>query len=313
MTRPAIACVGLSCRDHAWQVERFPPDHSRTPARAYRAEGGGPAATAAVAAARLGVEARLYAIHGDDDEGRANERELAAYGVDLRGVRTPQAARSFVSAVLIDPSGERFIFPYRGHGLADEPDMHDWSGFASVGAVLTDARHPRLAEHALTLAAAAGIPSVGDWGDLREPDLQTRIDHLIFAQEAAQEALGVATPTDPIAIALAALPRLRRHPRQVVCVTVGEHGSVCDDGVSVWRQPSARVRVVDSNGAGDAFHGAYAAALALGRPPLQAIRTATAVAALRCTGEGRAALPDLARADAFAEALSAPIPYGGDA
>jgi sulfofructose kinase len=310
----AIAAVGLSCRDHVWHVERFPPTHSRTAASAYRVDGGGPAATAAVAAARLGVSARLYAIHGDDEEGRANARDLAGYGVDLRGVRTPPNARSFVSAVLIDPRGERFIFPYRGDALVDDPDAHDWSDFAGVGAILTDARHPRLADRALTLAAAAGIPSVGDWGDLRESALRARIDHLIFAEEAAREALG-GGPADPVELALAALPHLRSHARQFVAVTLGAHGSVYDDGVGIWHQPSARVAVVESNGAGDAFHGAYAAVLANVHPPAIAIRLATAVAALRCTGIGRGALPDAERAVAFARSLPTPIPFhrGGTA
>ena len=310
---PAVAFVGLSCRDHVWRVERFPPTASRTPAPGYRAEGGGPAATAAVAAARLGADARLWAIHGDDEDGRANAAELARFGVDLRGVRAPAGARSFVSAVLVDPDGERRIFPYRGDGLEDEPDEHDWRGLEGCGAVLVDARHPELAARALAWAETRGVPRVGDWGDDRHPELRARVDHLVAAEEAAARALaarGTPAPRDPLEAGLLGLSALRDAPTQLVAVTLGPLGCVWDDGQRVRHQPAPRIAVVDTNGAGDAFHGAYAAAIAAGREVSDAMRLATAVAALKCTGEGRAALPDLAAALAVADALPHPTELG---
>lgn len=317
---PAVACVGLSCRDHVWRVERFPPAVSRTHADGYRADGGGPAATAAVAIARLGARARLWAIHGDDDDGRANAAELRAYGVDLAGCHAPPGARSFVSAVLVAPDGERYIFPYRGHGLADEPAAHDWAGLEGVGAVLVDGRHPRLAARAVDWAAAHGVPSVGDWGDLRHPELRARIDHLVASEEAGREAVGASAAEaadtaggatdeatgDAVATAVRAAAALRDRPEQLVVVTLGPLGCVWDDGHDVWRQAAPRVAVVESNGAGDAFHGAYAAAIAGGLAVAEAVRLATAVGALRCVGEGRAALPDLPTARALADRLPPP-------
>jgi sulfofructose kinase len=296
-----------------WRVERCPPAVSRTHAEGYRADGGGPAATAAVAAARLGARARLWAIHGDDDDGRANADELRAYGVDLAGCHVPPGARSFVSAVLVAPDGERFIFPYRGDGLADEPASHDWAGLAGVGAVLVDGRHPRLAAHAVAWAADHRVPSVGDWGDLRHPELRARSDHLVASEEAGREAVGVNvlggadaaddTGEDAVATAVRAAAALRDRPGQLVAVTLGPLGCVWDDGRDVWWQAAPRVDVVESNGAGDAFHGAYAAAIAGGLAVADAFRLATAVGALRCAGEGRAALPDLPTARALANRL----------
>jgi sulfofructose kinase len=319
---PAVACVGLSCRDHVWRVERFPPVASRTPAPGYRAEGGGPAATAAVAVARLGGRARLWAIHGDDDAGRANAAELARFGVDLGGCTAPHGSHSFISAVLVGPDGERFIFPYRGHALADDPAAHEWAGLAGVGAVLIDGRHPRLAAHALAWAVDHGVPGVGDWSDLRHPELRARVDHLIASEEAGLLALAARegaedtgataqrAAADPIRLAAAACAALRDHPEQLVAVTLGPEGCVWDDGRDVWHQAAPAVTVIDSTGAGDAFHGAYALALAAGRGVAAAIRLATAVGGLRCVGEGRAALPTLERADALAATLPSPIHHG---
>lgn len=312
----AVACIGLACSDHIWHVDHFPPQGSRTPASGYRHEGGGPAATAAVAAGRLGVSARLISVFGDDDEGRAHQRELASYGVCLSGSRTPTGARSFVSAVLVDPRGERVIFPYRGEGLLDDPDAHDWQPLEGVGAVLIDGRQPRLAAHALDLLAHREVVSVGDWGDLREPLLRARIDVLIVSEEAAQMALTRAdlpsdSPADArsrLSEALRALPLLRSHPHQRVAVTLGELGCVWLAGDHAHHQRAPRVAVVDSNGAGDVFHGACTAALAEGLPLAAALRLATATAALRCGGEGRTAIPARERAEALAITLPDAIP-----
>jgi len=317
-TPPAVAFVGLSCRDHVWRVERFPPIGSRTPAHAYRAEGGGPAATAAVAAARLGARARLWAVHGDDEDGLANAAELTRHGVDTGGCSAPPGSGSFVSAVLVGPDGERFIFPYRGHDLADDPGAHDWSGLRGVGSVLVDARHPTLAAHALDWAAAQGVPTVGDWSDLRHPELRARIDHLVASEEAGRAASEEATAStrravgagDAIHEAVAAAAHLRDRPQQLIALTLGPLGCVWDDGVDVWHQPAPTVAVIDSNGAGDAFHGAYAAALAAGRPVAAAMRLATATGALKCAGEGRSALPTLTQATALADALPPTVHLG---
>ena len=290
-----ICAVGLACLDHVWHVERFPPTSSRTHATSHRSHGGGPAATAAVAAARLGGEVTLWAALGDDDAGHALDSELVGEGVRLHATRA-SGSRSFVSAVLVAPDGERHIFPYRGRGLADEPDALDWDDLARAGALLTDARHPRMSAHALALARHHGVPTVGDWSDMRHWEQTEAIDHLIVSEECAHEALGSADPAS-------ALERLRRRAGQLVAVTMGPRGIVWDAGDGARLTFAPRVEVVDSTGAGDAFHGAFAFAIASGRDARAAMRLASAVGALACTGAGRDALPDLATAERLAATL----------
>lgn len=295
MRRPTVGAVGLACLDHVWQVERFPPTASRTHASAHRSHGGGPAATAAVAAARLGGSATLWAALGDDAAGQALRGELEAEGVVVHAT-VARGSRSFVSAVLVAPDGERHIFPYRGEGLADDPTGLDWEALRHAGALLTDARHPRLSAHALGLARRYGVPTVGDWSDLRHWEQTEAVDHLIVSEECAREALGC----DDV---VSALPRLRRRADQLVAVTQGPRGIVWDAGDGARRTTAPHVEVIDSTGAGDACHGAYAFAIASGRDPRAAMRLASAVGALACTGAGRDALPDLATAERLAATL----------
>jgi sulfofructose kinase len=289
-----VLCVGLSCLDLVWHVARFPPVGSRTEASAHHRHGGGPAATAAVAAARWGASTRLWAVHGDDDAGRSLRDELAAEGVDVAEVRVPAGARSFVSAVLVAPDGERWIFPYRGEGLDDDPAAWPLARVAEADAVLTDLRHPRLAEAALGAARAAGVPSVIDLGNLRHVELTAEADVIIASREAAEEALGRAGDADgrdPTERAEAALEAVRRREGQTVAITLGEEGVLYDAGRGLRHLPSLPVETRDTTGAGDVFHGVWAAALAAGLDADACARHASVAAALACRAPGRTAIP----------------------
>lgn len=285
MTAPRLLVVGLSCLDHVWRVERFPPTASRTHASDYRMQGGGPAATAAVAAARLGAETALWALHGDDVNGRHARGELEAHGVDVAGVRTLPGATTFVSAVLVDPAGERHIFPYRGENLDDDASGWPLERVGTVDALLTDGRHPRIAAAALAAARRSGVPTVGDWSNGRNWELTLEVDHLIVSEECASEVSGGREPE-------AALELLRQREDQVVGITLGEQGYLFDDGHDMRHVPALPVEVVDTNGAGDAFHGAYAYGVARGFSAARCGLFASVAAALSCTGVGRSALPD---------------------
>lgn len=294
MSEPRLLMAGLSCLDHVWQVERFPPTGSRTHATGYRMQGGGPAATAAVAAARLGAQTALWALHGDDANGRHALAELEAHGVDTTQVRTLPGATTFVSAVLVDPGGERFIFPYRGEHLHDDGEGWPLQRLEATDVLLTDGRHPLMARVALEAARSRGVPTVGDWSNARHWALTPLVDHLIVSEECAAEVSGRDDPE-------AALPLLRSSDQQVVGITLGEQGYLFDDGQGARHVPALPVEVVDTNGAGDAFHGAYAYALARGGSPARCGLFASVAAALSCTGVGRSALPRAATVEHLLE------------
>ncbi len=282
---PKVLFVGLSCLDHLWRVSQFPPTNSRTEASHYGTFGGGPAATAAVTGARLGAQAELWAVHGDDLAGEVALRELAGYGVDISGVKRLPGATSVVSAVLVSPSGERNIFPYRGANLVDSAEGFDLSRVPRMDAVLVDARLPVLTSTVLEVARAANVPTVGDYSNARHWELTPLLDHLIVSEECAAEVLGRNDPE-------AALPVLRQHPAQIVGITLGENGFLYDDTEEMRHISALPVEVVDSNGAGDVFHGAYAYGVACGWSVAECGLFASVTAALACTGVGRSHIPD---------------------
>lgn len=296
---PRLLMVGLSCLDHIWQVERFPPTGSRTHATAYRVQGGGPAATAAVTAARLGAQVELWALHGDDESGRVMAAELESYGVDISQLRTIPGATSWVSAVLVTPSGERYLFPFRGEGLTESAEGWGFSRLGEVACVLTDARFPRLSEAVLREARGCRIPIVGDFSNTRSWHLAAQVDYLLASEECAAEVLGRDDPE-------AALPRLRQFDAQVVGVTLGEEGFLYDAGSGVRHIPALAVEVVDTTGAGDVFHGAYAYAVARGFTPERCGLFASVTATLKCRAlGGRAGIPTVAEVERLLEERTA--------
>jgi sulfofructose kinase len=116
------------------------------------------------------------------------------------------------------------------------------------------------------------------------------VDHAIFSEPGLRAFAGGATDSDEAR--LKALRQARRLGCRVAAVTRGREGVVWVDADGVHRQPAFVVDVVDTTGAGDVFHGAYALAIAEGGTVDAAMRFASAVSALKCTGKGgRAAIP----------------------
>ena len=292
---PRLLMVGMSCLDQSWQVEAFPPSRSRTPATAFREQGGGPAATAAVTAARLGASASLWSVHGDDGNGRRLCAELEGYGVDVRCVRALPEAVTPVSAVLVAPGGERFIFPYRDPRLAEVGGDWELEGL-DFACVLVDTRYPNLSERVLVEAARLGIPSVGDFGDAAHWHLARYAEHLIVSEECAAQVCGDVWDPDAPELALAYLRQLEG---QTVGVTLGTRGFVYDAGDGPSWAAAMPIDAVDTTGAGDVFHGAYTYALAQGWDAAVRAQFASAAAALSCRGVGREAIPTLGEVGDF--------------
>ncbi len=283
-----VLCVGLAVADFVFQLDTLPARAEKLRAKDARIIGGGCAATAAVAVARLGGEALLAARLGDDEIGAMILSELEAEGVDCSLVDRASGGRSSFSSISVDAAGERQIVNFRGDGLAEGAD---WIAKAPpVGAVLADTRWVAGAIAALTLARSRGIAAVLDAEAPIDPSLLQVASHVAFSAQ------GLASLDDASAPE-AALPRVAADLPGWACVTDGARGVFLADGGHV---PAFAVTVADTLGAGDVWHGAFALRLAEGADEVQAIRFANAAAALKCTRfGGRAGAPGRSETEAF--------------
>jgi sulfofructose kinase len=256
-----VLAVGWACLDLRFKVTNWPPSASRTPAVEYREAPGGPAAVAAMAVARLGGNVLLVSRRGEDRVGGWLEASLQEAGV-LTVFALGKVTG--VSAVLVAPDGERYIFPYRGE-LPEEldTDMLRWPDWVSV--VLADTRWPNAAEAVFQQARERGIPRILDLDGVDEAGLRLgrMASHVIASEEAAEQAGGLAQLQDLFKEAF-------------VAVTLGPKGVVWPGG----KVEALRVIPHDTTGAGDVFHGAFAFALSLGMGEGEALAAANMVAGI---------------------------------
>lgn len=280
-----MLCAGIAVEDHVYRIDRFPAPGSKTRAREYVAVGGGCAANAAVAIARLGGSASLAAPLGDgsgkDPVGHRILERLAAAGVDCAPSVRVAGARSPISAILVDAAGERLIVNDRDERLS-QARLADPDALArGCDAVLVD---NRFASFVLPLCHAGrqrGLPVVldGDRPTAASDALLTLCTHVVFAADG----LRATAATDDLEAGLRAIAQ---RSAAFLAVTDGANGVLWLDRETSRRLPAFAVDVVDTLGAGDVFHGAFALALSEGRGEADALAFASAAAALKCTRFG---------------------------
>jgi sulfofructose kinase len=280
-----ILCAGVAVLDQVFRLDHFPVPQEKARASALAIVGGGCAANAAVAAARLGARVRLAApLGGPAGEDMIGDRiliGLAREGIDCAGTMRVDGVPSPISAILVDGRGERIIVNFRDErlGAARPPDAG--GVLAGADAVLADNRFP---EFVLPICAAARerhIPVVLD-ADRPTRAADALIDiatHVVFSAEG----LRGAGSHDDLAVALA---RVGQRASAFLAVTDGANGVIWRNGAALDRLPAFAVDTIDTLGAGDVFHGAFALALAEGRPEPAALRFAAAAAAVKCTRFG---------------------------
>ncbi len=290
-----VACVGITVMDRIYYVEGLPTEGGKYVAKRYTEVGGGPAATAAVAAAKLGAQVDFIGRVGDDDTGNSLLAELESLGVNTRYTRRYHDAKSSQSAIMVDAQGERIIVNFPSPDLLPDADWLNEIDFSQWDVVLADVRWHDGAKRAFTLARQQGVMTILD-GDVTPQDISELValsDHAAFSEPGLMRLTGMKDRD-------AALKQAQTLTNGHVYVTRGSEG--CDwiqDGL-LQHQPGFTVDVVDTTGAGDVFHGALAFSLASGTSMTDAVRFASGVAALKCTRPGgRAGIPDCDQTRSF--------------
>ncbi|MBK4738855.1 PfkB family carbohydrate kinase [Noviherbaspirillum pedocola] len=296
-----ILCVGISTLDRVWLVDSLPTGGGKFRAHDYLELGGGMAANAAVAAARLGGRVAYWGRNGDDSAGRTMRDELAGWGVDVAQFRLYAGHRSSVSAIFVGRDGERTIVNYRDESMPTDAAWLPAERAAGCHAVHGDVRWPEGVAPAYRAARAAGVPTVLD-GEIAAPEVFATLlpltDHAIFSEPGLASFAGRPIASD--ADRLAALAAVRAQGCRVAAVTRGTQGVLWLDEHGEHHLPAYTVAVVDTTGAGDVFHGAYALAIGEGQSVEAAMRFSSAVAAMKCAVKGgRAGIPTRVEVDGF--------------
>lgn len=301
---PLLTFCGVATTDAIAVVSRYPRADERIVAEDIVFGGGGPAATAAVAAARQGMNTAFIGVVGDDESGDRIVEDLAGEGVDVSGIaRAPGGSAR--SVVIIDgPRKTRAIsnrpgpaVDLSGNDAARQifaasqwihVDQHGWASVRSYLDSMPSAARPRF-------SVDAGNPIPGYTGhntDLYSPTMPALKER--YGSESKSR-----TVTDMLRMAL-------DDGAHLVAVTNGGEGAfLMGEDRQLVQAPVPQVQINSTLGAGDVFHGALLAALVryehndLGSLQ-EVLEFATSVASLSCRGlDGRSAIPDSQEISAF--------------
>ncbi len=287
---PLVACTGIVTVDEIFSMESLPEHEGKYSAIRHLEIGGGVAANAAVAVARLGGRAAFNGCIGDDALGDRLLDEFAAEGVDTAGCQRIPGHPTPISAVLVADDGRRTVVNHVAPGLFAEADPAAAAAIGHPDAVLVDCRWIAGACATLDAARVAGVPGIVDvdreLSDVTAREIYDRATHLVFSRAGLIGTTDIDDLDD-------ALRTVADRTSAWVAVTDGAEGASWVTSGRRHHQPAIHVPVVDTAGAGDVFHGAFALALAEGRPEPEAVRFANVAAGLKCARVGgRAGIPD---------------------
>jgi sulfofructose kinase len=306
---PRILCIGMPVRDLMFRVDGVPERGSKNPASHFDEICGGNGLNAAIAIARLGGHAALTGPIGDSRETSSKfifER-LAHEGIDTTDLVHMPGLLTSISAIMIDPSGERTNVTFRDPQLwkVRLPDTDKLLG--ECDAILTESRCSEFANDLCAEAGRRGIPVVVDVDSamsLRD-GLLTASSHLIFSGEALRATVGISNDAD-------ALNKIAGLTPAFVAATRGPLGTIWLDQAQGLREtPAFPVHAVDTLGAGDVFHGAFTLAITEKQDVPYALRFASAAAALKCSRYGGAfACPQRPEVEVFLEQTASSVRAG---
>lgn len=278
-----VLCVGHASYDLIFSVSRHPGADEKIVADSLLGCGGGPAANAAVCVSKLGLTSAFAGYLGHDLYGDKHFQELNDCGVNTQLI-VRGASPTPLSTILVKPDGKRCLINYKGDTQAVSADALNFSDVPAK-VVLFDGHEPFISLPLADKARQANIPTVLDAGSVHEGTLalMNRVDYLVCSEKFAGQYAGDERN------ALSRLAELA----PVVVITLGERGVIWQRGNEQGALPAYPVTAIDTTGAGDAFHGAFAAALAAGLDWQALLRYANAAGALCCTQMGaRLGLPD---------------------
>jgi len=285
MAQIDVLGIGAVAIDELLYVESYPSPNTKTNVQHRERQCGGLAATALVAASRLGAHCAYAGTLGHDDLSNFAVLAMQKEAIDTSQVVFLDSARPVHSVIIVGDNGQtRNIFVDFDGVIGAHPVLPSESLIQSCKVLLVD--HVGLPGmlRAAQIAHAANIPIVSDLeidvAGLNE--LLEMVSHPIFSWEFAQHLTRTGTPAE------AAL-KLWTVEREAVVITCGAEGSwfLSRENPAVpLHQAAFTVEVVDTTGCGDVFHGAYAAGLAKGMKIRESIEFASAAAAIKATRRG---------------------------
>lgn len=285
-----IVGIGACVMDTLYNIPSYPAEDTKLRASASKAAGGGPVATGLVAARKLGESAAYIGVLSDDNGGAFLKDDFTKYGVDTSLIERKAGFRSFTSVIWLcaDSASRTCVFD-----KGDLPPLalneKQIQAVKNAELLMVDGNEMDAAVEAAQIARENGTKVLYDCGGLYDgvERLLALTDIMIPSEEFALGHTGASSAEE------AAKRLYEMYQPQIVVVTQGKKGGLFYQGNGIVSYPIYPAEVVDSNGSGDVFHGAFAAAVVKGYDYETCCHFSSAVSAIKCTGVGaRESVPD---------------------
>jgi len=241
--------------------------------------------------ARLGYPVRMIGRVGSDAFGERLRAQVAQSGVDASGVRTSEGP-SGVAVIAVAPNGENAIVVTPGaNGHVSPKDVDENSSvICGAGAVLTQLEIPfETVQHLAQLCARLNVPLILDPAPARELPLELlqQVSWLTPNETEIRQCLPDTSGGLGFQDAFEIAEVLQKRSKRGVVLKMGARGAFLLAQDDIREQIGAfRVNAVDTTAAGDAFNGAFAVGLMMGKTPIESAKFAAAAGAVSVTRAG---------------------------
>jgi sulfofructose kinase len=277
-----IVGVGLNATDTIIRLPHFPAFNSKVEFRVSEILPGGQVATAVTACARWGLKARYVGKIGDDSAGLLQQEEMQKSGIEAHWTVVPHC-QSQSSFILVDEiSGERTVLWKRDprQELLPSEIRREWVVQAKL--LHVDGHDCAGATQAARWARAAHIPVTADLDNLYPgvEALLENVDYAIASKEFHTRLWGEIDPFVSLPVVAS------RFGCRLTAATLGSDGVLAWDGARFHYSPAFDLQPIDTTGAGDVFHAAFAYAFLRGDDLPRSLEFSCAAAGLACMGIG---------------------------
>ena len=294
----SVLVIGSSNTDMVIRVSELPQPGETVAGDEFQIFGGGKGANQAIAAKRAGAMVQLIAAVGSDDFGKTAIESFAAEGIETTGIQIIKDTPSGVAMIYVSAAGENCIAvaPGANARLTPQALLDQQHAFDDADLLLMQLETPlETVAAAVKMASANSKPVIINPAPAAPlPDSILEGLFCITPNETEAEALTGVAVTDQQSAIAAADVLLQRGVRNVV-VTLGSQGALLHNANGTHYQSAESVEVVDTTAAGDTFNGVFAAMIAAGESPEEAIVPAVRAATISVQTAGAiASIPALA-------------------
>lgn len=282
-----VVGLGACVFDTLISCDIYPTEDTKQKAKSVFVSGGGPVGNALVVMSKLGLKPQVIGGFGGDSAGNYLLEDFKKYGVDVENATILKDKTSFTSYILLSANNATRTCVFDRGTVPDNPNNLKLNALNDANVLHLDGNYLESAIVAAKYARDNGVKVSLDAGGLYQ-GIERLLPYVDILITSAEFALGVTNQKDiPSAMTILS----EKYNPEILVVTDGKNGGYFWSNEKAVHYDSVKVNAVDTNGAGDTFHGAFITAYCDGKSIRECCEFASKVAAYKCTQKGARTYP----------------------